>query len=88
MLVNKGKIEVEIDNLNVRNNPNLNAVVVETCKQGVYDVLDRKNGFIKIGDNKWVKAEYTKAIKETVVPEKKVEEKPLFEDKKIEVGEE
>jgi len=62
-------VKVDIDNLNVRQAPDFNAPVVETCKVGEYEMLDKTDKFAKIGDNKWVALSFVEI--KTVKPEKK-----------------
>jgi hypothetical protein len=90
LIGNKNKrVNVDINNLMVVSEPKNGASMVQKCVPGEYDVLDTVNGYIKIAEGKYINAKYTTPIKEIEKKEQiKKEEKPLFEDKKIEVGEE
>ena len=76
------KIVIDIDNLNVRADGSYYSNIVETCKPDTYKVLDRKNGFVKIGEGKWVAEKFGKIIKEK--EEKEEEPTPIIEDTQIE----
>jgi len=85
MLANKTMVKISINNLNVRKNPNLNAEVVETCVPGIYEMLAKKDGFAKIGKDKWVKLDYVELEELEPAPEVN-EEKKSF--KKVKEGDE
>ena len=72
---NKKKVVVKIKNLNVRSNPNVDAPIVETCIPKEYDLLDQKNGFVKIADGKWVSAEYVEILESKAEHETKKKKK-------------
>lgn len=91
------KIKVDITNLVVKAEPRSNSANVEYCKPGIYKVLDTRNGYIKIGEGRYVNAAYAIPVEKTKEPVNKKfkeESKPISEDIKpvvedtIEVGEE
>lgn len=75
MLANKTMVKIEINNLNVRKNPNMNAEVVETCVPGIYEMLAKKDGFVKIGKDKWVKTDYVELVELEPEPVKPIKKK-------------
>ena len=52
------KAKIVISNLNVRKSAGITAPIVKTAIPGVYNVLDKKDGWVKIGRNEWVMEKY------------------------------
>ena len=61
--VEEKKIKVAVPLLNVRGGPGYNNAVVEQVTDGkIYDLLEEKEGWGRIADNKWVMLQYTVKI--------------------------
>lgn len=48
------RVRVKITNLVIRNAPDKNATVVQKYAHGEYDVFEEKNGYGRIGTNRWI----------------------------------
>lgn len=75
------KAIVNINNLNVRKGPGKEFPVAKTCEAGTFNVFAEQNGFVKIGPNEWVSAEFV-TIEEEVKEEPKEEKKAEIKSKK------
>ena len=62
------RVRVTIDNLLIRAGAGATYAIVERYAKGEYDVFEEKNGYGRIGKDRWIALAYTEKVSNTGVP--------------------